>query len=312
MPGKFRTRTGVITVGSNNVFRSGQLAAIEAGYYPNSSVIFEGYVKSVKPGYEVELELEDAAYLLKRYPVSRTWKAAKLKTVVTELMQITAEAIQADGTLDAEIRSSFLSGISRVGSGIVVDAGLGDFKVTNATAAQVLDQIRTTYGISSYFRGFNLYVGLPYIQAFSSSERRGVKVTTGTGGNWLPGDSLVYQRADEQRIKVVVKSLQPDNSVIEVEAGDSFGNTKTIFVFGETDLKKLKKIGDDSVIGLKYEGYRGEVSTFGRPTVRHGDLIQLFDYRFPDDRTGLYYIQAVETSTGFAGYRQRITLGSRA
>jgi hypothetical protein len=309
IPGKFRTRTGTLTVGDTNVFRSGQLVKVASGYYPNSSVIFEGFVKSVRPGYETTIEVEDGAYLLKRWPIKKFWKSATLKTVVTDIMQLTAEAIQADASIDAEIKSSFLSGISRIGSGNVVDAGLGDFRVSNVTAAQILDQIKSTYGLTAYFRGFDFYVGFPYINALQSG-RRGIRIETGDGKNWI-ADDLVYQRADEQQIKIVVKSLQSDNTVIEVERGDSNGDQRTIFVFGETDVKKLEKIGDDNVVAAKYEGYRGTITTFGRPAVRHGDRAEIFDYRFPDDRFGRYYIQAVESTGGVAGHRQIITLGAR-
>lgn len=310
IPGRFRDRTAVLTVGDTNIFRSGQLVTLKVGYYPFSETIFEGYVKSVQPGYSTKIVCEDGAYLLKRWPIRQTWRAVKLKTVIADIMQATAEAIQADGAIDDELRAGFLSGVSRIGSGTVVDAGLGDLRASNVTAAQILEQIKSTYGLSAYFRGFSFFVGLPYIAA-AGSDRPIVKIETGNGKNWI-SDSLIYQRADEQRIKIVVKSLLPDNSVIEIERGDPTGDTKTIFVFGETNIKALEKIGDDNVVAMKYEGFRGDVLTFGRPTVRHGDRVALFDYRYPGDRSGTYYAQAVETSGGVSGYRQNLTLGAKA
>lgn len=306
IPGKVRNGSQVITITDDNLFRSGQTASIELGYYPDSELVFEGYISAVRPGFPVEVDLEDGGYLLKRWTISNTWRQTTLKEVVTDMMSMLSDAISADVTLDDEIRAGFQAGISRIGSGNVVDAGLGDFRADRVTPAQVFQKIRQTYGLASYMRGFDLYVGLPYT---SVENPRNVRIETGV--NWID-DNLKFVRAEDQRIKVVVKSLLPNNDTVTVEGGDPTGDQRTIFVFGETDVSKLQKIASDSAASFKYEGFRGKIETFGRPVVRHGDVVDIQDNTYISDRIGQYFVQEVETRSGVDGYFQDVTLGARA
>lgn len=59
---------------------------------------------------------------------------------------------------------------------------------------------------------------------------------------------------------------------------------------------------------LTYNGYRGDVHTFGEPAINHGDIINLVSNKLPE-RNGKYLVKAVKITDGVDGYFQTLTLG---
>ena len=60
-----------------------------------------------------------------------------------------------------------------------------------------------------------------------------------------------------------------------------------------------------------YSGYRGSITTFGQPIIKHGDTVALSSTKFPE-RDSSYKVDKVVTRfTPSNGYKQIVTLGIR-
>lgn len=73
----------------------------------------------------------------------------------------------------------------------------------------------------------------------------------------------------------------------------------------------MKQWGTRKLADYYYEGYRGSVTIFGYPYVRHGDQITIEDKNYPE-RTGTYMCNKVIYTSGTGiGLRQEVFLGEK-
>jgi hypothetical protein len=93
---------------------------------------------------------------------------------------------------------------------------------------------------------------------------------------------------------------------IEIFVGSRDGEIRTFHFFNEPE-SKLKKLGEERLRRFHYTGYRGTFTTFGLPSVRHGDEAKIKDTKQPE-RDGGYLIKSVKKTFGVDGFRQEITL----
>jgi len=275
IPRKIKLGGKTLVAGSNNLFKRGDKVEISLGYYPESARVFTGFVSAILPESPLVIQLEDAAYLFKQESLTVSYKETTLKQLLTDVCPI-----------------EFVS----------VEANLGGFRISNANFAQVLNELKKTYGLTSWVRNSVLYCGLAYFPETSITHelvfQRGVI-----------DNSLEYMREDDVKIMVKAISIFGDNSKIEVEVGDPQGSQRTLTYYGlnESDLRAT---AERELPKLRFEGYRGALTTFGTPTINHGDTIELTDLKFPE-RGGEYLVDEVTTTQGLSGYRQKIVLGAK-
>ena len=74
-----------------------------------------------------------------------------------------------------------------------------------------------------------------------------------------------------------------------------------------TDMDTLNSIANRKIDKIKYNGYSGSFTTFGKPFIQHGDTIELQDFYIPEN-TGMYKVKRMDYSFGQNGYRQEIGL----
>lgn len=292
LPHKFKKDGKVIFVGEDNIFKKGDQVEIQAGYFPTLAPIFEGYVTSVKPSVPVEIKLEDAAWLLKQNNLTLSFKKTTLKDLLTAALS------------EAKSKASgfVLEGLNRVKIE-AVDANLGGFRLTNVNIVNVLEELKKTYALTSFFRGHTLYVGL----AYNPGGARAVFEFEGKGLNAIITEDLEYLKEDETAIKVKAISMLENNKKIEIEVGDPNGEQRTITKYNLTEAE-LKEVATREIDRLRYEGFRGSFKTFLTPVVYHGDEIEIIDPKTPE-RNGVYLVEAVEHEIGVNGYFQTIKLG---
>lgn len=275
IPRKIKRGGETLVVGSNNLFKRGDKVEIMLGYYPESSHAFTGYVSAILPESPLVLKLEDSAYLFKQNAITTSYKDTTLKKLLSDLCPI-----------------RFVS----------VDANLGAFRISNANFAQVLAELKKTYGLVSWVRDEVLYCGLAYFPDTSRKHKLIVQRD-------VIENSLEYMREDDVKIKVKAISIFGDNTKIEVEVGDPQGAQRTLTYYGlnESDLRAT---AERELPKLLYEGYRGSLTTFGAPMIKHGDTVELVDIKLPE-RSGEYLVDNVVTTQGMSGYRQKIELGAK-
>lgn len=249
---------------------------------------FEGYISKIIPGEVIRFECEDEMWLLKQKTI-RNYSKTNL-TLKQLINDIAGDKVRFD----------------------VVDANLGQFRIKNVNVVQVLEELKSTYGLTSYIRDGVLKVGLAYYGY-------GTEYDFGFQKNII-SSQLEYKREDDTKIVVKGISIMPDNSKYELYAyKDSNGviQVTTEAVEGEQrtmpfynlSLSELKEAIKRELPKFIYTGYKGNFETFGKPSVKHGDVAVLEDKKL--ERSGKYLIKSVEKSFGQNGYRQIIELDIR-
>jgi len=280
--------TGLTDVPSKDypVFVQGDLSELSGGYGDDVPSIFSGYIRAISPNYPIKIDFEDSMYWLKNiYIEKKTFEDTTLEDVVKFI------------TADAP---------SNIVLNVVEGFKFGLLRISNSTAAEVLEYIKKQYGMVSWFRGNALNVGLAYLSDQASSLKVHRFIGSGPDVNIISTENLEYKTDDQVKIKLKVISIYPDNTRKEVIVGDLSGETRTMYQY-DVPESSLKKIGEEYLPQLVYTGYRGYFTTFLLPLVRHGDAVKLSDPEFPD-REGIYLVKEVVYTYGVDGGMQKITL----
>ncbi|TGE23557.1 hypothetical protein [Hymenobacter metallicola] len=271
-----------------DVLKVGERVEVKYGYDGVLRTEFVGYIVGVKTGPPAEIQCEDEMYLLKRKPITHSWRSVSLQGLL--------EYIRSQAGL------SF--GIETLGA-----ANLGKFTINQATGAQALDALRKDYGIRSFFRAGVLIAGDPY-KAVAQAPRHLLTFSRNVISN-----DLQYVRAQDVRIKVRaishIEGKKKGRKRIVKEFGDLLdGELRTLNFVGvaEADLEARAKA---ELARLRFDGYRGTLTTFGAPYVEHGDVVVIQDPDYPE-REGAYAVDKVVKSFGVGGSRRVITLGPKA
>lgn len=269
---------------------------------------FDGFITKIKNKTPFEIECRDNMYKLQQCAVESkqyviNGNPLTLEKVIKEMLLKSSEI----GVKDFIFKTDNYQ------------HNIGKVSWTNFTLAQVLDDLRKSYHLQSFFRGNELRVGV--IRYYPEDK---IEHEFNFQKN-ISEDNLEYQRFDDVRIGIVAKSinkieLTSTNSAgkqktkheqLSVTVGDKDGELRTLFFWGISTTSELKKIAEKKLPFIKYEGFRGSFTTFGLPFVKHGDAVILKDEVLPE-RNGTYMVKSVEqlTSSGIA-IKQRIHLDIR-
>lgn len=290
IPTKVKKDGETIFIGADNVFHKGDAVTIDAGYFPKSERIYTGFVSRIFPDIPLKIMLEDASWVLKQTNVTFALKSCSLKTMLETAMSKAKE--KATGNIKTALSDIKLE---------VVDAQLGSFRVTNVNLVQILEELKKTYALTSFFRDNTLHVGLAY--SGTPTTHRFIFEQT------IIENNLEYSKEDDVKIKVKAVSMQPDNTKIEVEVGDEGGEQRTLFKYG-LSKSELTAVANREKDKFKYEGWRGSFKTFLTAVVKHGDIVELINKRLPE-WNGSYLVDAVDIEGGTGGEFQTITLGAK-
>lgn len=268
--------------GDNPIFKRGDNIEVKIGYVPNLETVFTGYIKSCSSNVPTILECEDAMFKLKQYTVNYPTGGT--------------------GTNNTKLKDLLTSIIRGFDFEVIDNIDLGLFKASKATPAQILDKLKSEYGLFSYFRNGKLHVGFANDASVTSEASFKMEETI------INSDTLEWQNEDEVKLKCVAISMNTDNTKTEVEFGDADGNQITIHKYN-MDAKSLEFAAKEWIKNNKYTGFKGEVETFGEPIMNHGDRIKLTSEKLPE-RNGTYLIKKVKRSYSVdGGNKQTFTLG---
>lgn len=284
----------------------GDAVRIQYGYDGTLRTEFTGYVSELKPGTPFQVKCEDQMWALKRQALpSKSWRTVSLLELLTY--------IRDQAGLRFDIRE--LGGLT-----------VGKYLINQATGAQVFDDLKKRFGLNCFFRAGVLVAGQPYDQATATTYAYGFRQ------NIIDSD-LAYTNAADVALHFRATSTQPNGQKIQVDAS---GVVKTKKVKGDATalvtalsggLKKgelrtltgppglnaaqlLAWVGQEAA-RLRFDGYRGGLTSFGVPTAEHGDIAHITDPDYPE-REGRYYIDSVTKTFGVNGSRRALKLGPRA
>jgi hypothetical protein len=252
----------------DTLIKRGDKVEVYLGYDDENQKEFEGYVRDVVIDTPITIHCEDAMYLLKQTSKTISYESVTLKQLLTDIVP---------------------SGIEFE----AVDVNLGQFRIKRASAAKVLAELRKTYKLQSFFKDGKLYSGLAYPPALSITTHKFDFQKN------IKSQNLEYRRAEEVKLRLKGISILPDNTKIEVEVGDKEGELRT-FTYYNLQKAELKKLLDEEIKKLRYDGWFGSFTTFGQPNVQHGDFVELTDNKL--QRTGTYLVKKTKLDFGQQGF----------
>lgn len=277
LPRNLKYQNENLYAGINPLVLRGDKVKIECGYYPTLTTVFEGYISKVGNNIPVEIKCEDSMFLLKQTS--------------------SPNLSYSDVSLDTLLKDMIGSIVPYTN----VKAQLGQVRIQEATIAYVLNKLRNSYGIYSFFQDGVLKVGTPYYEAQKTKTFLFEKV--------IIDNDLEYLRSEDVRIKIKGILINSDNTRIEKEYGDKDGDLRTVFQYRGT-VAELDRVCNQKLSELNYTGYYGGFTTFLEPAMNPGDQAIINSYKMPE-RNGTYLIKSVNTSCGVGGGRQKIELERR-
>ena len=199
---------------------------------------------------------------------------------------------------------SLLQGmLDEIGEGYTLDCdydwSYNKFVINTATGYDVLSKVQQESGADIYLEGTVLHVHPPGVKT-------GKEVIYDFSQNVQSCD-LQYRRADERKVSVVVKTLQPDGTIQEKEYGSTGGDRIEVRC-ASTDEASIRSRGESEVRRHSFDGYDGSITTWLIPPVRPGDSVLLHDADY-EYRDGKYFVQAVTTSFSSSGATRKVELG---
>ncbi len=264
-----------------DVIKRGDAVNVWVGYNDELQLVFKGYVTGIKPSLPIEISCQDEMWNLKKGAINVSLKNAKLIDVLKLVYS---------GSIDA------------------YDAEIGSFRISKATPAQILEKLKDEYGLHSFF--ILDTAGNPVLVCGKIYTRTNATVKYHFNKNVIDSGSLEFKAKEDIKLKVNAISIMPNNQKIEVELGDADGEERTLH-FYDLSAEELKNTATREIDRLKYDGYRGTLTAFGLPLAKHGDIADLQDGEY-QGRGGQFFIDGVNITFGFSGYRREIQLGPKA
>lgn len=282
---KFEWNGKNIALGDDRILKRKDKVIVKSGWDGDFKTVFIGYLKNIKAGVPVVIECEDSMMLLKKKTITKSYENVTLKTLL-------------EGILPAGIK--FKTPGDK-------DIHIGQYRITKASAAQVLENLKTDYGLYSYFRLIDnstgtdaeavLYVGLAYW------FDRGEEVVKFSGN--MVDDDLTYKIYDDIEMMVKATSLLPNNTKIEIEVGDVDGEVRTVHHYNLSKAQ-LEVYANAELEKFKYTGYKGTITITAIPFLRKGDVANVIGNKYNPD--GKYFVKSIKRNSGVKGIKQVLTI----
>jgi len=261
-----------------DIFRRGAPIKIEFGYNGEYITEFEGYITQASANIPIELVCEDEMWKLKQLPVNVSLQNATLESLF--------KAIAPNYDLDV------LEGVQ-----------LGNVRFANSTVAQVLDKLsKEPYNLYSYMKGKQLVCGKYY-----ADDTEEETINFHLERNAVSND-LNYRSAEDITLKIKGVSVLKNGGKIEAEIGEAGGDEYQLTYYNIEAKAEVLKLLEKDYETKKRGGFDGSFTAFGTPSVRHGLKVKLTSDLY-EDRSGTYYVEAVNKTYDNAKIRQEITLG---
>jgi hypothetical protein len=267
-------------LGDTPILKRKDAVKVQFGYDGKLTTEFIGFVKSIKSGVPVTIECEDYMMLLKDGEITETFGTnTTLRQVLDRIVPKGIKYV----TLDDNVK-------------------VGDWRISKASPAQMLEELKSRFGFNSCFRLINdepvLYVGW----AFWVDNRKEEEFVFGK--TIIDANNLEYKRKEDIRLKVKAISISGDNKRKEIEVGDKDGELRTVHYY-KVDEATMKARAEKDMERFKYTGYHGSFETFGEPSIRANDVANLTGNEYHP--SGKYLINKVTKKCGVTdGIKQTI------
>lgn len=262
-----------------DVFKHGSPVNISFGYNGNLIPRFSGYIVEVSADFPITIKLHDEMWKLKRIPVN-----------------FSAKGITLSGLLKTICKGYRVDALENV--------NLGTVKFSKTNVGEVLDKIRSDFGLYSYMVGKKLVCGKYYADN-DNSEPVTINLDT-----FVASNSLEYTNAQDI-IALVKGNTTIANKKVQYQTGEEGGDVYDFTYPLASSLDVLKIKVNQDYAKIRRGGYRGSLTIFGEPLVQHGERVKLVSNIYPD-RTGAYYVDAVTAEYKQDGITQELNFGGVA
>jgi hypothetical protein len=283
MPTRFKIKDNGQQKYTEEAIKPGDTVKITLEYVGRySGVEFTGYVKKVHPKIPMEIECEDAMYLLRRKNITKSWGKTTMKEVLQEVVKDTPVL------LDDRIP----------------DIKLDKWIIRGANGTQVLESFKKDLLMTSFITDEGkLYCGLEQLTNIAQEAPYDLNYN-------LVENNLEFKLKEDRKIKVKYTYIGPDNKKKSIEVGDADGEERTYHTSVISDEAKLTEMAKAEIEKLKYDGFDGDVTSFLMPFATRGMVAKIYDAEHKN-REGSYFIKKVVTTFGMGGARRKVTLGNR-
>jgi hypothetical protein len=262
---------------------------VRLGYDDDLFTVFRGYVKQVLLDSPMKLVCENEAYKLKQI------KVAKGTRTQFSILQFCKEYIDNEQ--------------------YVTEAKLDKVVFANdLTVLEVLSFFKKNYGFLFYYRdeedGCKFYGNMSFSEMTRQGNVNDVKFKKGCN---IISSTVKTVLAEDNKIQIVGKSMVGTKK-IEVKYPDTVGegyNVRTHHWFECRNEAQLMEKAKAEFKNSNKDTINGDITAFGIPFVRKGDIIHLYDDEVVELNDKRFFAKAVTYSWGVSGYRQTITLGGR-
>lgn len=270
--------------------KRGDPVEVELGYNGKLKKEFSGFVKRVNYTRPLEIECEDAVFLLRDKKVKKSYTKsdnATIEKVIRDIIAGTNITLETGG-LDIPIESLLLA--TKSGEEV--------------PAEEALNHILDVYGLVGFFNtSQTLFVGLRYGKRLGEVKYR-------LGWNTIKDDELKYHNADDMKVKVKAVYFTALGKKEVREIGDGDGSVRTIHLTGVKDAAKIDELAKNELDKWKFNGFSGKITAFLEPYAEVGSIISIQDEKYPE-RAGNYYCEGTEVTFGAKGARRIIELGAK-
>jgi hypothetical protein len=243
---------------------------------------FNGFVKRINYKTPLEIECEDAIYLLRKKTINKAWKSVTLKAVLNEIVSGTQIQVAEN----------------------IHEMTLAPFSIKNKDGAWAIQELKDTYNLSVYMNSEGkLYAGLAYTDNTGEVKYN----LSGEETNVINADDLKFRDKYDVKLKVKAIGIKGDNSRIEVSVGDDGGGSRTLFFYNVATKEELTQLAKQKLDKLKYDGYEGKLTTFLIPFAAPGMKATINDERYPE-RAGSYYVESTKTTWGVNGSKREVEI----
>ncbi|QSS96585.1 hypothetical protein [Psychroflexus sp. ALD_RP9] len=238
---------------------------IKFGYNGNLESEFVGYIKNIGAEIPILIECEDEMSRLKK---SKKYNLSFDNIKLEDLLKAIAPGYNFE----------------------VGDISLGKLNIENATAYEVLEDLRK-FGIKCWFDGKTLKAGTML------SLASGKKHQYSFGRNIRESSDLKYVSKDKKEIKIKAISLQKGTSEkVIYEFGKNINGERTLHAPLNLNKGELKIWSEDYYKNIVFDGYEGNLDGWCVPRTKAGDTLSLIDPNYPTgERDGDFLIESVVT-----------------
>jgi hypothetical protein len=281
---------------------------------------FEGYITKITNRIPLEIECEDALFLMKQVQTpNKMYTSANysVASMLSEMLTVALTDPNVTSYIKAELQRLNILVVSGTPSSDIINVNVGNFMTANDTISTVDADLKKDFRIYPYFRrttkGMEFRCsGIVYFPQDNVND-------------WfvfqrnIISDALEYRRADDMQLGATVYSINKIDSQVanksgkiktqqkrlETFVGQQGGEIRTLYFWDVKDIKTLQSLATKELAKFHYEGFTGSFTTFGLPSKKHGDTATLYDKVLPE-RNGTYFIKAVTKNFGTGGFRQKI------